>query len=414
MSIQSALIQLEKDESSMRGVLPVRKMKCAFLNEHCLYFNGGIRYLYEVTSRLAKWCQVSLVVQDISDENERMFSKADVEILDMEETTANKLKYWIFYPYYLVKHSFILRRAQREYRFDAWISSSPTTHIMCMLAGIKPILCVFELNPWLYNSSHQKGLIKAKQFIIKCGSIVAKFLEKMAYKNASKIIVYSKYIQSEVKRVYGVDSEVVYTGVDAEFFKPTHNPEIEDRYKGKQVVLHVASYLSPMKGTDLAIEAMGRVNEDFPDAVLLIITKDKDVKRNIELANAMIDNNANVGFVYDVKDVDMPVYYTMAKCLLSPSLDENVHLPVLESACCETPSVCLQGKMKSEDVIDCHTGAIGYDKLSLAGLLFRYLLDPWDENIAKKEGIEARKFVKERFNWDTCIENYKRIISEVI
>jgi glycosyltransferase involved in cell wall biosynthesis len=349
-----------------------------------MYFNGGIRYLYEVSHRLAEYYSVDLIVQAISHKNEKRFTDGGVRVLDMDETTTNKLCYWLFYPYYLVKHSLILRKAQREYKYDAWISSSPTTHIMCMLAGIKPIVVVFELNPWLYSKEFQKGLSKTKQLIVKGGKILAKWLEQLAYNNASKIIVYSKYIQSEIKRVYNVESEVVYTGVDSDFFRPCHNPELETKYKDKQVILHVASYLSPMKGTDLAVEAMGLV------------------KANI--------CGANIDFVTEVKDEDMPVYYSLAKCLLSPSLDENVHLPVLEASACETPSVCLIGKMVSEDVQVGATGGLANTVTGLASIVCHLLKTGLYEDMGKW----ARAFVTEKFNWDTCVDNYRRIIGEVV
>ena len=385
-------------------------MKIAVAQEHCLYFNGGIRYLYEVTRRLAQSHKVELLVQDISDENEVMFNRAGVEVLNMEETTANKLRYWLFYPYYLLKHSLILRKAQRVYKYNAWISSSPTTHIMCMLAGIKPILVVFELNPWLYSKEFQKGLSMVKKAIIKFGSIVAKWLEQRAYNNASKIIVYSKYIQSEVKRVYGVESEVVYTGVDSDFFKPTHNPELEAKYKDKQVILHVASYLSPMKGTDLAVEAMGLVNKEFPNALLLIINSHNDIDRQYELHDKANQCGAYIRFVTQVKDEDLPVYYSMAKCLLSPSLDENVHLPVLEASCCECPSIILKGKMDTEDVNTTCAYILPNSEVFKGWLLIqlRHL------ELGEEVGKNARKFVTEKFNWGKCLDNYKRIISGVV
>ncbi len=384
--------------------------KVAWVQEHSLYFNGGIRYIYEVSHRLAQYYSVDLIVQAISHENEKRFTDGGVQVLDMEETTANKLRYWLFYPYYLLKHSLILRRAQQEYKYDAWISSSPTTHIMCMLAGIKPIVVVFELNPWLYSKEFQKGLSKAKQFIVKCGSILAKWLEQRAYNNASKIIVYSKYIQSEIKRVYNVDSEVVYTGVDAEFFKPTHNEVLEAKYKGKQVILHVASYLSPMKGTDLAVEAMGLVNREFPNALLLIINSHNDINRQYELHDKANECGAYIRFITSVKDEDMPAYYSLAKCLLSPSIDENVHLPVLEASCCECPSIILKGKMDTEDVDNTCAYILPNSEAFKSWLLIqlRHL------EIGEKVGKNARKFVTEKFNWNTCVDNYKRIISEVI
>lgn len=409
------LVEALATELKKYGNLKITKMRIAWCSDHALYFNGGIRYIFEVTCRLAKWCKVDLVVQDISSNNDKMFSEADVEVLNMEETTANKLRYWLFYPYYLLKHALMLREAQTQYGFNVWISSSPTTHILCWIAGIRPICVVFELNPWLYNSEYRKGLSKIKLLIMNLGSILAKWLERKAYENASRIIVYSKYIQSEVKRVYGVESEVVYTGVDSEFFKPTHNPEIEDKYKDKQVILHVASYLSPMKGTDLAVEAMGIINQEFPNALLLIINSHNDIERQNELKQKAVECGANIEFVTSVKDSDLPVYYTMAKCLLSPSLDENVHLPVLEASCCETPTVSLIMNMDSEDIKGGETGwlAVNYSlgNIRLAQFVRSILKDPITGIIL---GKNARKFVKERFNWEQCLSEYKRIIGEVV
>lgn len=407
----SELAKQAKDEADIE-VIKNNSIRIAWAQEHSLYFNGGIRYIYEVSHRLAQYYSVDLIVQAISAENEKRFTDGGVQVLDMDETTTNKLRYWLFYPYYLLKHSLILRKAQREYKYNAWISSSPTTHIMCMLAGIKPIVVVFELNPWLHNPSFIKGLSKIKQLIVKGGKILAKWLEQLAYNNASKIIVYSKYIQSEIKRVYNVDSEVVYTGVDAEFFKPTHNAEIEAKYKDKQVILHVASYLSPMKGTDLAVDSMGLVNREFPNALLLIINSHNDIDRQYELHDKANICGANIDFVTSVKDEDMPVYYSLAKCLLSPSLDENIHLPVLEAACCETPSIGFKGSADCEDIEHGATGALAHwqDTKNMAAITCLILR----KGIYEDMGKWARAFVTEKFNWNKCVDNYRRIISEVV
>jgi glycosyltransferase involved in cell wall biosynthesis len=384
-------------------------MKLAICTDHLLYWNGGVKYIYEVTRRLAKDYDVSLIAQAISSANEELFSKTDVQILDMDETTANKLRYWLFYPYYLLKHALILREAQARYGFDVWISISPTTHILCWIAGIKPISVVFELNPWLYSDSYRKGLSKLKLFIVNCGGIVAKWMERKAYHNASRLIAQSKFVQSEIKRVFGLDSTVVYAGVDTDFFKPTHNPELEVRYKDKQVVLHVASYLSPMKGTDLAVEAMGLVNKEFPDALLLVINSHNDVERQKELSKKAVECGAKIEFVVGLIDEQMPEYYTLAKCVLSPSLDENVHWPVMEGASCETPCVILRGHAEPEDMIHARTGYMDVNKWGMAAWIKRLL-----DNTQFGLGKLARQFILERFNWDKSIEIYKRLISEVI
>lgn len=384
------------------------KPKIAWVNEHAMLFNGSIRYIYEVSRRLNKDYDVSLIVQNISDDNWLMYKEIGVEIVNMKVTSTDKMRYWLLYPYYLLKYAQQLRNMQKKYEYDNWISSSPTTHIMCMLAGIKPIIVVMELNPWLYNTTFQAGLSRIKQTVVKCGKGVAIQLEKLAYRNATNIVVFSKYIQSEVFKTYGMDSTVIYSGVDSEHFHRWAKPEIYEKYKGKKVVLHVASSLTPMKGTDLAVEAMGLVNKEFPEALLLIVNSNKDSDRQYELNMKAKECKAQIEFVTGVSEEDLPSYYSIAQCLLSPSLDYNIHLPVIEAACCETPAVCLQGNNIPEDVDDGHSGIV---TRHLAWAVSSYLKNGKDRRMA---GSYARFYIKNKFNWEVCVERYRKIINRRI
>ncbi len=194
-------------------------MKIAFIQEHMLYWNGGVRYLYEVTRRLAEDNDVTVFCGNASVSNlERFYEtgvKTNVTVLKFE----NSIKYWLLYQFYMVRNALVLKKLAQNSSYDVFFSCNPSTHLATLLARIKPILIVMELNPWLYSKSFQQGLSPLKRCIVKFWSPIAKYLEKKAYQNAVKIIVWSKYVQSEVKRVYGVDSEVVYTGIDTDLFK---------------------------------------------------------------------------------------------------------------------------------------------------------------------------------------------------
>jgi glycosyltransferase involved in cell wall biosynthesis len=180
--------------------------------------------------------------------------------------------------------------------------------------------------------------------------------------------------------------------------------ELKEKYKGKRIILHVASYLSPMKGTDYAVEAMGYIVKEFPDALLLIITSDKNERRQAELFGLALKNKANISFIIGVKDKDMPSYYSLAEVLLAPSLDENVHLPQLEAQSCECPVITLRGKQPSEET----SHGIGYvvDKKDLHSAVI--------DCLKYKREHHCRQFILGNFTWDKNIANYKRIISEVI
>jgi glycosyltransferase involved in cell wall biosynthesis len=188
--------------------------------------------------------------------------------------------------------------------------------------------------------------------------------------------------------------------------------ELKEKYKGKRIILHVASYLSPMKGTDYAIEAMGYVNKEFPDALLLIINSHNEFERQGELLSLAHDCGAKIQFVTMVKDADMPAYYSIAECLLAPSLDENVHLPQLEAQSCQCPVVCFEGKMESEEMQDYSTGYLAYnrDAQSLAECVVDIL---GDESAKGYMGRNGQQFVINKFSWDKCVDSYRRIIKEV-
>jgi glycosyltransferase involved in cell wall biosynthesis len=387
-------------------------MRIAVLQEHMLYFNGGIRYLFEVTRRLAKDNDVTIFAGDASLSNVEKFVSAGVNVNTCWLTFENSIKYWLCYPYYMAKNALGCRRIAQNYKVDVFLSMNPSTSLACLIARIKPIIVCMELNPWLWSASYISGLSPLKRCIVKFWSPVAKYLEKLAYRNARRIIVWSKFVQSELKRVYGVDSEVVYTGIDTEFFEKTENQELKEKYKGKRIILHVASYLSPMKGTDYAIRAMGYVNKEFPDTLLVIITSDKNEKRQAELFGLALKNKANISFIIGVKDEDMPLYYSLAECLLAPSLDENIHLPQLEAQSCQCPVVCFEGKMETEEMQDYTTGFLAYNRSaqSLAECVIDILSN---EGMKGYMGRNGQQFVINKFNWDKCVDSYRRIIKEV-
>lgn len=390
-------------------------MKLAFLNEHLLYWNGGIRYIYEVTRRLvSNGNSVDILVTDCSKDNFNQFCNSEViPIVLWESPSAKNLRYWLLYPYYLLKAS--LKIKQGSLLYDTFISTSPTSNIWCLLAKIKPIIVVFELNPWLYNKEYVKGLSLLKKLTITIGKSVIKPIDRAAHRNAKAVICHSKYVQSELRRVYNVDSIVVSPGVDTEFFTRVDDNTLHNIYKDYTILLHVASYLNPMKGTKYAIEAMKYIVEKVPNAILLIITQDtKEVQNKlmyqcVHSIGKCYNLNKHITFITDVLDKDMPVYYSLAKVLLQPSFDENAHYPAIEAGCCECPAIGFEGIYDNEDIIEGTTGYIvdRYDSKMMAEAAIDIIRD---SSLQGYLGRNARQFMTNKFSWDRCIDKYKELI----
>lgn len=386
-------------------------MRIAWMNEHILYFNGGIRYIYEVTRRLAKDNQVDVVVSDASASNIDKFYKAGVPITTFSTTSANSIKYWLLYPYYLLSNSKFLKVLLKDY--DAVISTSPSTNILANLAGVKPIIVCYEVNPWLYNKEFIKGLSLLKRVIVTFAKPIASILDKVAFRNAKAVICHSKFVQSEIRRIYDVDSVVIPVGVDTEKFKKVeldNNNNIYNTYNKFNVILHVASYLSPMKGTKYAIEAMKWIVSKVPNALLLIITQDTKEMQDKLLKQATNFCN-NVKFISNATDEDMISYYSLAKVHLQPSFDENAHYPAIEAGCAGCPTVGFSGKFECEDIVSNSTGFTveRYNSKELAVATVSILANP---SLQGYLGRNAKQFMINKFGWNNYMEKLNAIINE--
>lgn len=386
-------------------------MKIAWMNEHLLFWNGGIRYIYEVSRRLVSTDNsVDMVVTDFSKENYVRFMSENIGICSWQTANASNLRYWLLYPYYLLKASTQIKN--NKYRYDTFISTSPTSNIWCLLAKIKPIIVVFELNPWLYNKEYIRGLSLLRKLIILIGKPVIEPIDRAAHRNAKVVICHSKFVQSELKRVYNIDSIVVPVGVDTKFFTRVDSSTLHNVYKDYTILLHVASYLSPMKGTRYAIEAMKYIVKEVPNALLLITVLRTDYRLMYKLLEPVC-LGTNVGkhikFIYDTPDTDMPALYSLAKVLLQPSLDENAHYPAIEGGCCECPTIGFQGIYDNEDIIEGTTGYIvdRYDSKAMAEAAVDIITD---NNLRGYLGRNARQFMINKFSWDRCISKYKEVI----
>lgn len=413
-------------------------MKICWMNEHLLYFNGGIRYIYEVARRLNNNNnEVDIMVTDTSMNNWVKFAEQGVAVCSWDTASAKNLKYWLFYPYYLLKSSQKIKDVKTDY--DIFISSSPTSDIWCLLAGVNPIIVCFEVNPWLHNKEHIRGLSLFKQILVRVAKPFIRPIEKRAYRNAKTVICHSKFVQSEIKRVYSVDSIVVPVGVDSTFFsrrsrisenkvesenkyldakdagkalisKPSKE-SLWDIYSKYSILLHVASYLSPMKGTKYAIEAMKWIIPKVSDALLLIIVARLDGKLQSELMETVPRGiSSHIKFIPDVPDSDMPTYYSLAKVILQPSLDENAHYPTIEGGCCECPAIGFRSKFENEDIVNGYTGWIvpRCDSKEMAQSAIDIIRD---KAMRDYLGRNARQFMLNKFSWNRCITKYKELIS---
>lgn len=368
--------------------------RIAWLNEHLLYWNGGIHYIYEASSRLGS---VDVIVTKASEENIKRFQSAGTNVIQISLIAANNIWYWVLYPFFLCVNAYKLSKLLKSYQVV--ISTSPTTNIMCWMIGVRPIIMVFEVNPWLYDEQYVQGLSFVQRTIVKVAGSFMRIWDKKAHRNAKVLFCWSDMVRRNVMKVYGEDvrAEVNYGGVESsEFYKQGSSR--------RNLILHIASYLSPVKGTEYLVRAM----KYLKNAELFIINSHEDERERNRLRAIAKDLDVYIKFFSKVESLS-PIY-SMASVLAQPSLDFNVHYPVVEAAFCECPSVSFKGRYPNEDIIDGETGIlVSVGIQSLAQGLGSLLADSRKRDLM---GLQAKKFAMERFSWDKHIEKYRRVIDE--
>lgn len=149
---------------------------------------------------------------------------------------------------------------------------------------------------------------------------------------ASAIVVPSRFIQSEVKKVFlqhYSKTHCIYEGVDPQLVSP--------RAHHKKQILIIASK-NPRKNIDLAIQSF--IQSGLCDYTLVVVG---DIPKN-----TYTYKNKNIKLLGYVSDKKMRELYTTSACLLYLSDYEGFGLPVIEALANRTPVLALDTPINRE------------------------------------------------------------------
>lgn len=122
--------------------------------------------------------------------------------------------------------------------------------------------------------------------------------------------------------------EVVHNGIDTKVFKPTENKDLEEKYKGKKVLLQIISAWEKRKGVEDFIELSKRMDSSYK--FVLVGLKPEEL--------ALLPDT--VEGITRTKDVhELAAYYSIAHAFLNPTYEDNYPTVNLESICCNTPVI---------------------------------------------------------------------------
>jgi glycosyltransferase involved in cell wall biosynthesis len=204
-------------------------------------------------------------------------------------------------------------------------------------------------------------------------------------------------------------TDVIPIGVDTELFQ-----KVNVKMKAKRVILHVATYLSPIKGTDFIIEAMPKILKEVPNAHLIILNAQEQRHEQVEILQLAqkLGVDSNIEFIGKIDEYGLPHFYSLADVIVQPSLYISAYTSFAEGGACGTPGIAFDGINADEVIVDGETGFItpSGDVEILTDKIIELLKHP---DLCEKMGRKARERIVRLFSWERNAELMMKIVEEI-
>lgn len=260
-------------------------------------------------------------------------------------------------------------------QFDIILSTTSINGHCFITPANSLYVCYFHnVNRYLYQTPNQFLFLKP----------LLKIYQKIDYifgKRPDFLMCNSRTVQQRIKDKYNRDSQIIYPGIDTNFFKPSlTNNNTDNKY------FLIVSRLVSHKRIDIAIEACQNLNLN-----LKIIGSGRDRKK----LEKLITPNSKVQFVGKVNQDKLLNLYQNCLALICPQ-EEDFGLTPIEANACGKPVIAYQKGGITETIKDNITGIFfkKQNKISLIKALQKFNPD----NFSPINCINnAQKFSKTNF-----------------
>lgn len=216
------------------------------------------------------------------------------------------------------------------------------------------------------------------------------------------ILVNSLFSRESILRAYGIESQVCYLGVDAQFFNPNGFP------KSGYVIGLGGIYIG--KGVDRAIRAIASIDESNRPNLIWVGDFVSDGYR-AEVENLAKQLKVNISFQIRVSDERLIKLLSRATLMIYTSRLEPFGFAPLEANACETPVVAIAEGGVRETI---HNGVNGIlvendDPIALGNAVLRLLGDP---TLARQMGRRGREYVVENWSWEQAVDRLEAYLHQ--
>lgn len=219
-------------------------------------------------------------------------------------------------------------------------------------------------------------------------------------RQAGRVLTNSHFVREGFFRLYGLESQVAYLGVDTNRFRPLG--------LAREPFLLSVGAVHYHKGFRFLISALGRLPARQRLPLLIVANSVENEERQIiETLARQMGVDLTIRTVID--DQELVSLYNRAMAFVYTPIMEPWGLVVLEAMACGTPVVAVNEGGIRESVINGQTGLLAdRDEEAFAATLLRLLSD---RRCAEQFGQAAAADVQTRWTWPHAIDRLEQVFS---
>lgn len=234
----------------------------------------------------------------------------------------------------------------------AVVTKPGTLHICYLLTPTRYL--------WLYPEQYLSGW---KRTVGKSYFNGMKQWDYIVAQRPDKIIAISQAVADRCKKYYKRTAQVIYPGLDIDYWKKIQNKNLESRITDMKYYL-VVSRLEPYKKVNLAVEVFNQTGKN-----LVIVGKGTQSNNLRQLAKS------NIQFISDFSDKELAVLYTQAEGLIMPQ-EEDFGYVSLEAQFFGCPVIAYGKGGALETIIENKTGIFFHQQTEID---LKHALEKYDK-----------------------------------
>lgn len=237
-------------------------------------------------------------------------------------------------------------------------------------------------------------------------SMIISRLDQLSIREAKNIFVNSQWVKDKIDKVYGLESELCYPGVNPDKFSQTGSSE--NQVRAPYILSTNRHY--PQKCLHYLLKIISLIQTDYPLLKCYLTGAfTRYTAKLVEYAQKLRISK-NIVFTNNLNESDLMKLYRHAYVYTFTSPEEDLGLGPIEAGAFGVPSIVWDNAGPRETVLDGKTGyrVKPFDIYEMTRKHRRLLEDP---NLRDEMGLHASRFVRHKFTWDKHIDILERAMA---